>query len=80
MSPLDELDGDIIYKYNKQCFEKLRSVPVEDEDSRRLFEDEDEYLSKPSKIQEGSLRHYSEFECGMGKGGRASLSRKRFSL
>jgi len=46
---------------------------MEDEDSRRLFEDEDEYSSKPLKIQGESLRHYSKFEYGMGKGGRASL-------
>jgi len=53
---------------------------MEDEDSRRLFEDEDEYSSKPSNIQRGSSRHYSEFQCGMGKGGRASLSLEIISL
>jgi len=60
--------------------QRHEGVPVEDEDSRELHEEEDEHSSKPLKIQRGSLRHYSEFECVIGDGGRASLSRNYFSL
>ena len=49
-------------------------VPVRDEDSKELVEDEDECSSRPFKMQGGSLRRYSKFEGRMGNG------RHHFSL